>query len=136
MEVKGLPVKTLAAAFQQAIAVTRKLGKRRLWIDCFRVLQGYHHKSRNDFQKEALKMQDYYGNSYCNISATGALNHTGNLFNYRDPKTILPIEVIPPPEDMSSQKYYAVLEDMVKRNISNASINHRAWVIQERVLSP
>ena len=61
-------VQSLPQAFQDAIVIALKLGIRYIWIDCLCIIQD----SSKDFQAEASQMHKVYGNSYCNISATGA----------------------------------------------------------------
>jgi len=67
---REIPHDSLPLTFQHAIEVTRRLGKRYLWIDCLCILQNDDDKS--DWLKEAACMDKVYSNTFLNISATGS----------------------------------------------------------------
>lgn len=64
----GVSVSELPRTFQDAIVVARKLGLRYLWIDSLCIIQDS--PGDVDWAHESSLMNDVYGNSSCNISAT------------------------------------------------------------------
>lgn len=65
-------VKQLPPTFQDAIRVTREIGKRYLWIDSLCIIQG----DDGDWATEATKMETVFKNAYCTIAATSAEDST------------------------------------------------------------
>jgi hypothetical protein len=117
----------LPKSFQDAIYITRRLGVRFLWIDLLCIIQD----SVSDWAKESSTMGEVYANGIFNIAATAASDgRFGCLFD-RNPrlaqKCRLPIgeETV----DFIDQWYWY-------KNITNAPLNTRAWVLQEELLFP
>ena len=90
-------------------------------------------------------MGKVYQNAFCNIAATGA--HHGEegciLPMPDDPVLALPLTVRakwngtgPGRKTDDPQFYVGTYWDMWQKEVSNAPLNCRAWVIQERFLSP
>lgn len=73
-----------------------------------------------------------YGNSHCNIAATWASNGTQGCFSTRDPLLAHPITA----NLGDSGDYSLVLMDLFGAEITEAPLNKRGWVVQERCLSP
>jgi hypothetical protein len=61
----GIKTSTLPATFQDAIAITKCLGVRFLWIDSLCIIQD----SKEDWRKEAANMPEIYRNSYVTLAA-------------------------------------------------------------------
>lgn len=135
---REVPQDSLPLTFQHAIEVTRRLGKRYLWIDCLCIFQDNDDKS--DWLSEAASMDKVYSNTFLNISATGAEDSSQGLFTYRDGK----LEVLPTifSYPATSGRFPAsrdlVLVDaaLIDREVDNTTLNGRGWVFQERWLSP
>lgn len=64
--------------YQQAIAITRRLAVRYIWIDALCIVQ---QGPDGDFHVEATKMHSIYRNSYCTISAAGSRDARGGLYS-------------------------------------------------------
>ena len=62
---RAIPVADLAQSIQDAIAITRNLGIRYLWIDCLCIIQD----DKKDKSREIGKMRNVYANSYLTICA-------------------------------------------------------------------
>ena len=62
----GIEHSKLAQTLKDAIQITRLLGVRYIWIDAICIIQSMEGQSEignEDFNREGLRMQDYYGNS-------------------------------------------------------------------------
>ncbi|KAK1059820.1 hypothetical protein LTR74_012337 [Friedmanniomyces endolithicus] len=66
----GIKLSSLSRTFQDAIAVTRSLRIRYLWIDSLCIMQD----SKEDWHNEAACMKDVYNNSCCNLAAANSEN--------------------------------------------------------------
>lgn len=64
----GMALTALPRTFQDAIKVTRALGKQYLWIDSICIIQG----EDGDFNYEAKRMEDVYSSAYCVLAASCA----------------------------------------------------------------
>jgi len=149
-----LPLEHLTQIFRDAIELTRRLGIHYIWIDSLCIIQD----SKEDWAQESAVMGDVYTHCWCNISATGFPDGQAGLCVERDPSFLYPrkfrldmrdSEVKPakdfvfstrPQKHLESPnlcmgKYY-LMEDLLHANISMAPLSRRAWVFQERLLSP
>lgn len=80
---RELPMKLMPQTFRDAIAVTRQLDIRYLWIDSLCLVQD----DPVDWKRESLNMGDIFESCICTIAATDALNEDGGdcgLFLSRD----------------------------------------------------
>jgi hypothetical protein len=135
--IPGVRVSDLPPNFRDAIYATRKLGFRYVWIDSLCILQG----SREDWQREAPMMNKVYRNAALTLAPSVSSDAYGGLFRARDPSLVLPykmqVQVEEPESNAVSQKtFYAVPRSSWKFEVSESPLNQRAWVLQERVLSP
>jgi hypothetical protein len=77
-----------------------------------------------------------YKNSYCNISATAVSNSTNGLFFKREPHHLwedeinLNTEGIPGGQGQPIQRYTILDLSFWERNVDDAPVNRRAWVLQ------
>lgn len=76
-----IDVTKLSQTFQDAIAITRSLGFRYLWIDSLCIIQD----SMLDWQTEAAKMGDIFKFSICTIAASWASSNSQGCFFDRGP---------------------------------------------------
>ncbi|EEU41513.1 uncharacterized protein NECHADRAFT_87671 [Fusarium vanettenii 77-13-4] len=107
----------LPKTFQDAIVVTRELGKQYLWIDALCIIQG----PEGDWESEAGRMEHVFANAYCTIAANSAGGWKdgflqSGLWDQIDP------------ESMDCHCSFEL-------EVSEAPLMQRAWVLQERVLS-
>src|SRR6187402_2210908 len=149
---EGIEVYKLPKTFQDAIYVARHLNPRvqYLWIDSLCIVQD----DARDWARESVQMYQIYRNSYCNISATGAKDNDGGLFFDRNPEFLwedqinLNAEGIPKLRSMNGERgqNFGLGVDIRRcnildasfwaREVDNAHINRRGWVLQERLLAP
>ena len=129
--VRGIQILDLPRTFRDTILVSQKLGVRYIWIDALCIIQD----DPDDWLKEASQMDMVYANSICNICATGSQDPTGGLFTTRDPKVSQPCYVeVPWFEDGGRFQIWDL--QLWKDQVADAPLNNRAWVVQERHLSP
>jgi hypothetical protein len=91
-------------------------------------------------------MYEIYKNSYCNISAPVAVDSSQGLYRSREPRELWEDEVnlnvngIPGQTQQSPKhpiKRCAILDlSFWRRNVDDAPVNRRAWVLQERLMAP
>jgi hypothetical protein len=70
----------LSKTFQEAVAMTRQLGVRYLWIDSLCIIQD----NAEDWNIEAANMGNIYKNAYVTLAATASSCGAGGLFTERD----------------------------------------------------
>lgn len=132
----AIPWDELTQTFRDAIEISRRLGIEYLWIDSLCIIQD----SREDWKRESAMMGQVYTNCWCNISATGFRNGKNGLFVQRDVSMVEPRKFLvgiqnDKGENITKNQHY-VCENIWWSDISQAPLNERAWVFQERVLSP
>jgi hypothetical protein len=81
---QGIYVNTLPKTYQDAILITRQLGRRYIWIDSLCIIQD----SKSDWESEAAKMADVYQNAWLTISATRSSSPTSGCFNSMEPQIL------------------------------------------------
>jgi hypothetical protein len=90
-------------------------------------------------------MYEIYKNSYCNISATAATDSEQGLFANREPRELWEDEVNLNVDGIPGQKTShkhpikrcSILDlSFWERNVDDAPVNRRAWVLQERLMAP
>ena len=136
---EALPLEHLTNVFQDAIGFSRELNIEYIWIDSLCIIQD----SYDDWLYESAMMGRIYKNSWCNISATGFADGHSSLYVRREPTILQPRKFnvhIRDPENKTlpnicSGKYYC-MEDFWQADITEAPVNTRAWVFQERLLAP
>lgn len=127
----GISPSQLCKTFKDAIAVTRKLGIRYLWIDSLCIIQD----SPQDWQEQSATMAQVYSNSYCNIAATYAPDGSFGCFTERDTDLIKPLKV----DHQSGPRpgpCYAVPGRYWAESVIEMPLFLRAWAFQELVLAP
>lgn len=131
-----IPLSSLTKTFQDAIAVTQKLGIRYIWIDSLCIIQD----SQSDWQNEVTKMCDVYRNAHLTIAATDAANGSEGCFRTRDGWLIrpceLPLEVDLGPDSKAPICFHSSPPTMRLTEKPVPKLVSRAWTYQERVLSP
>ena len=135
---QGIAFEFLPLTFQHAVEVTRRLHVRYLWIDSLCISQDKDDSS--DWLREAQLMDKVYSYSFCNISATGAADSSEGLFVERDTEKLqdaildLPSNLL---DSSGATMKWALIDIMyLYRELDHAALHHRAWVMQERFLSP
>lgn len=126
-----ISLSNLPKTFVDAITGARALGIRHIWIDSLCIIQD----SKEDWAHEAVLIHKVYRNAYVNIAATNSKNSFGGLFHDRDPVSLgeEPVQLSIGP---LSGRYRLVDVGYYTHMIDQAPLNRRAWVVQERLLSP
>lgn len=127
----SIPTHSLSKTFQEAIQVASKLGIRYIWIDSLCIIQD----DLMDWQINSAVMDQVYAHSSCNISATASEEGSQGL--YRD-RNSLPMHHLKFDTNINGEQvqYYLWDENTWEKSVDNAPLNQRAWVCQERFLSP
>lgn len=99
-----------------------------IWIDSCCIIQG----SKEDWETEAKMMQGVYKHTYFNISADHSGNSDGGCFKDRLAYKITPC----PYDDPKVGQVYLVPRFDLTRPLVESPLAKRAWVSQERFLSP
>ncbi|KAI3570894.1 heterokaryon incompatibility protein-domain-containing protein [Fusarium oxysporum f. sp. albedinis] len=112
----------LPRTFQDAVRVTRLLGKQYLWIDAICIIQG----PDGDWNSEARTMEDIFASAYCTIAASSARSW-GDGF-------------LKPNLDSYGIGMQGILSTPTcacdfDKDVDEGALVKRAWVLQERVLS-
>ena len=127
-----IDVNALPKTFQDAFNVVKKLRVRFIWIDSLCIIQD----SIEDWQKESAMMADVYQHAEFNVSATGALDSTGGLFpgNKFITDLLCAIE-LSKSYTWTPGEYFIIKPHLWSSGVSDAPLNQRGWVLQERVLA-
>ncbi|TGO15670.1 hypothetical protein BTUL_0037g00220 [Botrytis tulipae] len=136
---QGLPVSRLSKTFQDAIDVGKRLLRdfnvRYLWIDSLCIIQD----SKPDWENEAPRMSQVYGNAFCCIAATSATDGSKGLFSPRnsmvDEVLRINIDRSRYPHLPSSLRITILNREKWLQTIQKAPLYQRGWVVQERVLT-
>ena len=129
---EGVNLLDLPKTFRHAVALVRSLNIQYLWIDCLCIIQD----SYLDWEQEASHMKDVYRNAFLTIAAAGAASSSTGCFFDRDIDLVKAITVSVSWLGVSEGKYFICDGLIWQDNIVNAPLNQRAWVVQERLLSP
>ncbi|KAH7110071.1 heterokaryon incompatibility protein-domain-containing protein [Dendryphion nanum] len=127
----NIPAKLLSKTFHQAIQLTRQLGAKFIWIDSLCIVQD----DRDDWAKEAVKMGDYYYNASITLAATSSSMGRQGLFNFSPLFEFSNTTVCGEPYRL----IFGELDDhddFSPFKPNRHPLLSRAWVFQERLLSP
>ncbi|KAH6845644.1 heterokaryon incompatibility protein-domain-containing protein [Chaetomium sp. MPI-CAGE-AT-0009] len=126
----GIPVSSLPKTFYDAVAITRRLNLRYLWIDSLCIVQD----DRNDWSMEAPRMGSLYSRAYLVIAASGARDSSEGCFVPRTgPNASIKI-----PYKVNGIQDGHILLTMRNRYLPMLAwqpLGTRAWVLQEWVLA-
>lgn len=149
----GLPVKVLRKVFQDTLVVAQRMNIAYVWIDSLCIIQSGDDQA--DWRNESEMMEQIYSNSFCNISADGADEWNGLFFDrtppmdglyslqmrrkstkFLDKYAILAwvrriLKLKPAVDRWHIVRLLDVIEDVIE-----SPLNHRGWVLQERLLAP
>jgi hypothetical protein len=133
----GISVEQLPRLYQEAVAITRKLGIRYLWIDSLCIIQRQKISKDPDWLREASMMGTVYSNSYCNIAAMDAEDSFGQCFFEKQARDVRPHEVIVEWHYNGPMPFYLIDERSMETGFSeDKPLSKRAWVLQEQLLAP
>lgn len=129
---EGIPVTYLPKTFREAVEVAKRMRVNYLWIDSLCIFQD----SIKDWQHEAALMEQVYSNGHINIMATDSRDTEAGLFRKRDPRAVGHY-VVKTKWNHKPEEDYILFDELIwTRELSQAPLNKRGWVLQERILSP
>lgn len=126
-----IPVEDLPKKYQEAINFSSRLNIHFIWIDSPCIIQD----DGEDWQREAITMNQVYGCSLLNICSAAAADVNGVSFRGRDPGTMEAL-FFTSSWDGEEQKSVYLGYDTMWDDILNSPLRKRAWVFQEWYLSP
>ncbi|KAK4962047.1 hypothetical protein LTR10_002544 [Elasticomyces elasticus] len=125
-----VPRRTNKTDYRIALLDTRKnLHVSYVWIDSLCIIQG----DREDWIKESTRMEEVYANAYLNISATSGASPTDGLKSSHEmhPRLLN----VGMSGDACHSIYQLVDVTFWRNRVTDAFVNSRGWVVQERVLA-
>jgi hypothetical protein len=125
---EGFILSDLPKTFQDAVEVTRQLHIPYLWIDSLCIIQSGD--NGEDWKRESHRMETVFSAAYCIVAATSATNcKTGFL------ERAVTTEAVFVHSAAGKQIYVSTDIDDFDKDVGDAALNKRAWVMQERVLA-
>jgi len=117
---KGFSINDLPRTFQDAITVTRELGRQYLWIDSLCILQG----DAKDWEHEAKRMENVFSSAYCVIAASSASSSREGFLQREISSQYVQIT------DASGRQIYACGDvDDFENDVKKSLLNTRGWVL-------
>lgn len=130
---EGFPYTDLPPLFRDAVDTALALDTNYIWIDSLCIVQD----DPEDWRAEAAKMADVYMNAYLTIAASAVPNSDSSFLCGRE---TTPKVVKLPQNDDTVGDWSLYVEEQYSRSFrkdaDEAPLNKRAWVLQERILSP
>ena len=123
---KGFSFSELPKTFQDAVRVTQELGIEYLWIDSICIIQW----NSEDWSSEANLMQGVFASAYCTIAATSAIDSNAGFLARNGNTEYMRVQVAP-----GNQLHVCTDMDNFDKDVEEAQLNMRAWVMQERILA-
>lgn len=124
-----------ASLLRDAIAATRSLGFRYIWIDTLCLNQD----DGSEKLDQISKMHTFYSRAVLNLSATAAESGIDGMMYHRYPSTVVPLTLQMAKSDVGGdevpQGNLIFFRDDWRSSIQGARINTRGWVFQERMLA-
>ena len=126
-----IPWESLPKTLQDAIIITRRLDLRYLWVDCLCIVQD----DPEDVEKELSCMAEIYKYAYVTLSASSAKESREGFLHRRAGYfgNVAPFRLRCRWSD-GTVGSFTVCEELIHRQTD--PIDHRAWTLQERILSP
>lgn len=117
---KKVSIKDLPLSFIHAIAITRALGCKYLWIDTLCILQG----PDGDFNEQADKMQMIFSGAYCVLAACSAEDPMNGFLQNQELPCVKKGDI-----------FISAVTNDFERDVLDSPLNRRGWVLQERALA-
>ncbi|KAI9151273.1 hypothetical protein HJFPF1_08472 [Paramyrothecium foliicola] len=129
--ISGIRLLDLPKTFQDAVAITRHLGLRYIWIDSLCIFQD----DRDDWARESARMFDVYSNAFVVIAANRASASEQGCFHERPPRVSSEID-IPGVGPVVAQLVSCSDEfHQDQFEFETEPLTQRAWALQERLLA-
>lgn len=126
-----IPWHSLPRLFQDTIHICAELGAQYLWIDSLCILQDTD--DQGDWQEEAVKMGEYYGNALLTINPLMSEDATVPILGER-PSELLPTEFTLHLDPSTSLKVYG-FRHVRKHEDELEPLLSRGWTFQEGLLA-
>ncbi|RFN50619.1 het-domain-containing protein [Fusarium flagelliforme] len=144
----GIRYESLPKSFQDAVAVTRSIGVRYLWIDSLCIVQD----DRLDWEIESSKMASIYSNAYLVLAASQATDSSEGFIDRKDvglkstmqldPRNSVKMARMKNPDSTTSEIYSRHMstdptmgKSRHRWKITSSPLNQRGWVLQENILA-
>ena len=124
----GIEMNSLSQTFQDAINISRDLGIFYLWIDALCIIQD----DEIDWATESADMGNVYAGAVLNLSGTAAIDCLYDQRSLRPPLSCYVRLLI----DGQSLGFTVYNNYLWHNEVAEAPLSKRAWVLQERLLSP
>ncbi|ERF76247.1 hypothetical protein EPUS_04324 [Endocarpon pusillum Z07020] len=121
----------LPIMYADAIQVTRELGIQYIWVDSLCIIQD----SEEDWRHESAQMDKVYSNSRCTIAGAMSKNSDEGLFFDRAVPAATPCK-ISCTWNPNHPETFLCYDDSPWIDLEFGPLYSRAWVVQERLLSP
>jgi hypothetical protein len=120
---EAIPEKSLPNLFIDALAITRNLGIKYLWIDALCIVQG----EGGDWEMEAERMHATFSGAYCVLAATRCTGTNDRFLAERSQHLSATFH----------NRGLAFSEDIddFQLDVIEGHLNKRGWVLQERALA-
>jgi len=128
----GIAASNLKYTFQEMADLTWQLGVRLMWIDCMCIIQD----DSQDWRYESALMGKVYANSWLNVSAASRDSSRTGL--YAERYATCHVAHFRTRHDQSGEATTWTVTNSEEWwfGVETAPVNGRAWVLQERILSP
>lgn len=127
---QSIPANSLTKTFREAISIAKYLNFKYIWIDSLCIIQD----DAEDWKRESVRMGSIYGRSGLNIAATAAPDGEAGCWLPRDENWICNVSL--GENGPSPTLYGCFTSEMLSPKDEDVPLMRRAWVIQERFLSP
>jgi hypothetical protein len=118
---------SLPRTYQDAVAITRELGLRYLWIDTLCMI----HDSAQDMAAEVQRMETVFEEAYCVLAASRATSSQSGFLGARKARDVVALR----DPRLNTLFYICEMIDDFKADVLDASLHSRAWYMQERALA-
>jgi hypothetical protein len=129
----AIQMAAMPKTYRDAIQITRKLGIQYIWIDSLCILQD----DPKDWEQEAARMASVYEGAQVTIAAAWGKNGDSGCFHDYHPSMVIELQ-----ERGNSKGYtkgttrlYLRPYPKERKYLGDASLNSRAWTLQEIILS-
>lgn len=120
----------LPLTFRDAVEVARCLKVQYLWIDSLCIIQGEEEEAKADWKHESRRMEHVYASAYFALAATSAVDSNSGFLQREITSEYICIR-----DDSGQLMYACTCPADFDREVDQAQLNKRAWVMQERFLS-
>ncbi|EPE35739.1 hypothetical protein GLAREA_05076 [Glarea lozoyensis ATCC 20868] len=141
--IEGLRIDDLPKSYRDAVSLSKRIGIPYLWIDSICIKQD----SKDDWNRESVKMGSIYMNCYVCIAATAGQDNNSSLLEERTvefPQPLVYGNLVVQADVDVKETGFAMdgsgqcirIHTLSEFAIDRAPLNQRSWVLQERTLAP